>query len=267
MMPLVYVVDGAAERRGTVQYALQKSGHTVEIFATSHALEFAVQERPAAMVIALELPDGDGLELCRQARRDPRLSRTRIVLLGNSAVSKYRALVESGADDCVIWPLAPGEIEAVVKSVMQTPLDSDSAFKDAGDIVINSFAMRVAVQGKEIPTTTLEFRLLDYMARHQGKVFSRDALLDAVWGDLQFVTPRSVDACVRRIRKKIEPRSSSPTFLKSVRGVGYKLDAKPFWENSADFCQCSICSAARLRAKSETARDSGRGLSFRAERA
>ena len=143
----------------------------------------------------------------------------------------------------------------MIGSVLARPHDAPST--KAGDILINSSAMRVAVRGKEISTTTLEFRLIHYMARHQGEAFTRDALLDAVWGDMQFVTPRSVDACVRRIRRKIEPNSSSPTFLKSVRGVGYRLDATPVWETSAD-CECAACSSARMRTKAGPIRQVGR---------
>jgi DNA-binding response OmpR family regulator len=66
---------------------------------------------------------------------------------------------------------------------------------------------------------------MDYLARNQGRVFTRDQLLDAVWGEMQFVTPRSVDACIRRIREKIEPDSTRPTYLKTIRGVGYRLDS------------------------------------------
>jgi len=98
------------------------------------------------------------------------------------------------------------------------------------------------------------------MARHQGEAFTRNELLDAVWGDLQFVTPRSVDACIPRIRRKIEPSSSSPTFLKSVRGVGYNLDATPVWETSADY-ECAACSGgARMRTKAGPMRQVGRTL-------
>ena len=71
--------------------------------------------------------------------------------------------------------------------------------------MIDSWAMKVSVHGSEVPTTSLEFRLIEYLARHRGQVFTRDLLLDAVWGDMQFVTPRSVDACIRRIREKIGP--------------------------------------------------------------
>jgi DNA-binding response OmpR family regulator len=255
MMPLVFVVDGVAERRSIVQYALEQAGYVVETFATTLALDLAEQQYPAVMVIATELPDGNGVDLCRQVRQRPALSRTRVVLLADSKFSKYRAVVDSSADDCVSVPLAPGEIAFVIGSVLARPHDAPSS--KAGDILINSSAMRVAVRGKEITITTLEFRLIHYMARHQGEAFTRDALLDAVWGDMQFVTPRSVDACVRRIRRKIEPNSSSPTFLKSVRSVGYKLDATPVWETPAD-CECSACSGVRMRTKVGPMRQVGR---------
>jgi len=120
--------------------------------------------------------------------------------------------------------------------------------------------MKIFVRGKQVATTTLEFRLLDYMARHQGKVFTRDALLDAVWGELQFVTPRSVDACIRRIRRKIEPESA-PRLLRTIRGIGYKLDVRPTWQAKEDMCQCAICTAARVRAKAASTGDIGRGPS------
>jgi DNA-binding response OmpR family regulator len=84
--------------------------------------------------------------------------------------------------------------------------------------------MKISVRGNEVPATRLEFRLLDYLARNQDRVFNRDQLLDAVWGDMQFVTPRAVDACVRRIRRKIEPDRAQPTYLKTVRGIGYRFD-------------------------------------------
>jgi DNA-binding winged helix-turn-helix (wHTH) protein len=90
--------------------------------------------------------------------------------------------------------------------------------------------------------------LLEHMARHQGKVFTRDAPLDAVWGDLQFVTPRSVDACIRRIRRKIESDANVPQFLRTIRGIGYKLDGNATWE-AGDACSCPRCAAIRTRSQ------------------
>jgi two-component system phosphate regulon response regulator PhoB len=92
---------------------------------------------------------------------------------------------------------------------------------------LNLLALRVSVAGETLPTTILEFRLLEYMARNRGRVFTRDQLLDAVWGQERFVTPRSVDACVRRIRNKIQSTRAGAAFLKTVRGVGYCLESTP----------------------------------------
>jgi DNA-binding winged helix-turn-helix (wHTH) protein len=102
--------------------------------------------------------------------------------------------------------------------------------------------MKLSVRGSDVPTTSLEFRLIEYLARHRGQVFTRDLLLDAVWGETQFVTPRSVDACIRRIREKIEPDRNTPTYLKTVRGVGYRLDAQTSWHfTSSEGCDCPAC--------------------------
>jgi DNA-binding response OmpR family regulator len=94
-----------------------------------------------------------------------------------------------------------------------------------GDIEIDPSAMVLTVRGQTVPTTATEFRLLDYFARHLGRVFSRDHLLDSVWRDTSYVTPRSVDVYVRRIREKIEPDPENPRYLKTVRGAGYRFEA------------------------------------------
>ena len=99
-------------------------------------------------------------------------------------------------------------------------------------------------------TTALEFRLIEYLARHHSQVFTRDLLLDAVWGQMQFVSPRCVDACVRRIREKIEPNRSRPTYLKTIRGVGYRLDTAVIWESPANSsCGCVACTSAEQQFK------------------
>ncbi|HEX4424284.1 MAG TPA: response regulator transcription factor, partial [Terriglobales bacterium] len=94
-----------------------------------------------------------------------------------------------------------------------------------GGIEIDGSSMILKVDGRAVPTTTREFRLLDYMARHTARVFTRDQLLDAVWSEGSFVTPRSVDVYMRRLREKIEPDPDNPMYLKTVRGIGYRFDA------------------------------------------
>jgi DNA-binding response OmpR family regulator len=143
-------------------------------------------------------------------------------------------------------PFSPRELVVRVQAVLRrfTPAFSVPS-SESPDMVIDSWAMKLFIRGAEISTTSLEFRLIDYLARHQGQVFTRDLLLDAVWGDMQFVTPRSVDACIRRIREKIEPDRKRPSFLKTIRGVGYRLDAIAAWQSpSNEGCDCVVCTTA-----------------------
>jgi DNA-binding response OmpR family regulator len=251
-MPLVFVVDGVVERVSFARYTLEHAGYAVEVFTTAQAFESVETGLPDLFLIAVNLPDGSGIELCRRIQKNHSPSRTPTILVAESREERYRAVVESGADDFIISPFAPGELISCAQTVASRPLSQALSISSSRepDIAIDSSAMRVKVRGIEISTTSLEFHLIDYMARHRGKVFTRDALLDAVWGDLQFLALRSVDACVGRIRRKIEPHPFSPTFLKTIRGIGYKLDATTVWEETPrELCQCVTCSLSRQRSR------------------
>jgi len=196
------------------------------------------------VLTAMMMPDGNGLDLCRRIRENPSLSGIPVVFLIAAAAEEHRVLaLESGGDDCIATPFSPRELVARLQAVLRrfvTPMPPPQGM--SADLLIDSSAMRVSVRGNEVATTSLEFRLIEYLARHRGQVFTRDLLLDAVWGDMQFVTPRTVDACVRRIREKIEPDRENPKYLKTIRGVGYRLDAIAAWErNAGDACTCSAC--------------------------
>jgi DNA-binding response OmpR family regulator len=261
MMPLIFVIDAFPERRGLVQRTLEQVGYRVEVSATSKALGIAEQKTPSLIVVAIDLPDGSGIALRNRVREHPNLSSTPVILLADSRPYKSCAPEDADSEECLVLPFAPEElINSVERLLQRAGVPSRAISSEEIDIVIDPFAMKISVRGKEVTTTTLEFRLLDYLARHHGKVFSRDALLDAVWGDLTFVTPRSVDACIPRIRRKIEPESSSPRFLRTIRGTGYKLDAKPTWEAAGGACQCAVCTAARSRATAVAGRDFREGL-------
>jgi DNA-binding response OmpR family regulator len=165
-----------------------------------------------------------------------------IALLENNYPEHRRTALEAGANDCIVKPFSARELLLCIQAVLRSPGTPDTATNLQADIVIDSWAMKLLVRGAEIPTTALEFRLVEYLARHRGQVFTRDFLLDAVWGDMRFINPRSVDACIRRVREKLEPDRTKPTMLKTIRGVGYRLDAVTEWQSAPNSgCNCPAC--------------------------
>jgi DNA-binding response OmpR family regulator len=263
MKRLIFVVEDEIEVCELAQWCLEEAGYAVRTFSTSNVIQQAEDNHPSLMLITMMMPDGNGLDLCRQIRENRALARTPIVFLIPESAEEHRALaLESGADDCIVKPFSPRELVARVQAVLRRfgPANGRSR-TDTADLVIDSLAMKVSVRGSEVSTTSLEFRLIEYLARHRGQVFTRDLLLDAVWGDMQFVTPRSVDACIRRIREKIEPDRTSPTYLKTIRGVGYRLDAVAAWQLTPnDGCTCLACTtplgASRLASSERRRRPS-----------
>src|SRR5262249_5726673 len=203
-----------------LQQHLERVGHAVRTFLNAaDVISCAERMCPSLFVVDTVLSDVSGFTLCRNIRKTTSLNRTPIVLLGESASEEDRIVgLEWGADDYIGKPFSPRETVARIRAVLRrfnrrsvTSGAVISSVLQLGDIRIDSCAMTLSVRGNEVITTTLEFRLMEYLARHQARVFTRDQLLDAVWGDTQFVTPRTVDACVRRIRKKIEPDEARPS--------------------------------------------------------
>jgi len=244
MKQVIFVVEDEAGVCEMARLCLEEAGYAVRTFSTVNVIHDAEEQRPSLMLITMVMPDGNGLDLCRRIHQNSALARTPVVFLIPEAAEEHRALaLESGGDDCIVKPFSPRELVARVQAVLRrfAPPSGPSRMESA-DLVIDSLAMKLSVRGSEVATTSLEFRLIEYLARHRGQVFTRDLLLDAVWGDMQFVTPRSVDACIRRIREKIEPDRASPTYLKTIRGVGYRLDAVAAWQLTPNAgCNCLAC--------------------------
>ena len=172
------------------------------------------------------VPGCDGLELCKRIRQTPALAMTPVIFLTAKASEADRVWgLEIGADDYITKPFSTRELVARVKAVLRRfdqPL-APSVLR-AGDIEIDTGAMTLTVRGQLVATTATEFRLLEYLARHAGRVFTRDQLLDAVWRETAFVTQRSVDVYVRRLREKIEREPEEPRLLRTVRGAGYRFE-------------------------------------------
>ncbi len=222
----IFLVEDDADIARLVKLQLENAGFGVRVFPNaSLIIPEAQRQRPSLFLLDIMIPGGNGLELCKQIRRDPHLAAIPIIFVTAKTEEADRVLgLELGGDDYIIKPFSPRELVARVKAVLRRfakPLETSTI--RAGDIEIDPGAMIVRVRGNAIITTATEFRLLEYLARHPGRVFTRDQLLDAVWRDTAFVTPRSVDVYVRRLREKIERDPENPGYISTVRGAGYRF--------------------------------------------
>ncbi|HEY6350837.1 MAG TPA: response regulator transcription factor [Candidatus Angelobacter sp.] len=224
----VFVLEDDSDIARLVRHHLEMAGYRVRTFSgTAHVLAEAQRERPSLFILDIMVPGGDGLELCRQIRQaGTPLNGVPIIFLTAKTEETDRIVgLEIGADDYITKPFSPRELVARVKAVLrrsERPLPP--AVINAGDLEINGSAMTLAVRGEPVVTTTTEFRLLHHLAGHSGQVFTRDQLLDAVWRDTSFVSPRSVDVYVRKLREKIERDPENPRYLRTVRGAGYRFE-------------------------------------------
>jgi DNA-binding response OmpR family regulator len=228
MRPVIFVVEDDEDIARLVSHNLQAAGYEVQSFVSAASvLSEAVRELPALFLLDVMLPGTDGFELCRHIRQTPVLSATPVIFLTakTSEADRIKGL-ELGGDDYVTKPFSPRELVARIRSVLrglgQAPTPTEVL--RLGDLEIDLSSMTVQVQGRNVMTTVREFRLLEYLAAHRGRVLTRDQLLDAVWKETPFVTPRSIDVYIRRLREKIEPDPRHPQYLKTLRGIGYRFE-------------------------------------------
>ena len=242
---LIFVVDRQPETCEFVRKNLESAGCRVRTFSRRDAYSEVQMETPALIIVGIDAIDAGNIVLPEGLFQAPTAMKIPcIALLGSSSDEQRRRALDAGADECMVKPFSAQELVLVVQRCLQRTDVIDAARAQRADIIIDSWAMKLSVRGIEIPTTALEFRLLEYLAHHRGQVFTRDFLLDAVWGDMSFINPRSVDACIRRVREKIEPDRTKPTMLKTIRGVGYRLDANTEWQSAPSAgCRCSACRA------------------------
>ena len=227
MSQTIFLLEDDVDISKLVRYQLESNGFIVQSFADAgEVLPAAERKAPALFLLDIMVPGGDGLDVCRRLRMNPDLSTIPVIFLTALASESDRVHgLELGADDYITKPFSTRELLARVKAVLRRFERHEPAETlRVGDIEIDSGAMQLRVKGQIVATTATEFRLLDYLTRHPGRVFSRDQLLDAVWGDARFVTPRSVDVYVRRIREKIEDDAEDPRYLKTMRGAGYRFE-------------------------------------------
>jgi two-component system phosphate regulon response regulator PhoB len=226
--PLIFVVEDEEDIARLISHNLRTGGFEVQNFVSSGSvLAEAARELPALFLLDVMLPGTDGFELCRHIRQTPALSATPIIFLTAKTGEADRIKgLELGGDDYITKPFSPRELVARVRSVLRGLAQTPATAKvlRLGDLEIDVSSMTVQAQGRSVLTTVREFRLLEYLAAHRGRVLTRDQLLDAVWKETPFVTPRSIDVYIRRLREKIEPDPRHPRYLKTLRGIGYRFE-------------------------------------------
>ena len=213
-MKRILVIEDDKDIVELVRYNLEKDGYQVTSSGDgSTGLAQIRKAAPDLLVLDLMLPKLSGLEICKEVRKDVTLNRIPILILTAKGEEADRVVgLELGADDYVTKPFSPRELVARVKALLRRAEPGTPSEKpvEIGALRIDPAAYRVTRTGKPVPMSTLEFRLLYFLAARPNRVFTRDQLLDAVWGTERFVTPRSVDVYVRRLREKIETDPQHP---------------------------------------------------------
>jgi len=184
-------------------------------------------EAPDLLIIDVAFPDLSGLQVLRQLRNRDALKRLPVLLLTGSCQEDVRlSALEIGADDFLTKPFSLRELLARSRALLRRAEATQRSphLLQFGQLVIDRDLYRVSLSGRLIPVSVLEFRLLCHLALHPNNVFTRNELLGAVWGSGRFVNTRSVDACVRRLREKVERNPGDPRLLRTVHGAGYVFE-------------------------------------------
>jgi len=225
MKPHILVVEDEDALATLLEYNLGKEGFRVSLAPDGEeALLQVDEETPDIVILDWMLPKVSGIEVCRRLRQSPKTRNLPIIMLTarGEEGDRIRGL-DTGADDYVVKPFAMSELGARIRAVLRRirpGLTEDVA--RYGDITMDRVSHRVKRGGKEIHLGPTEFRLLDHFMRHPGRVFSREQLLDAVWGSEIYVEARTVDVHIGRLRKALGEDGGDP--IRTVRSAGYSLD-------------------------------------------
>jgi two-component system phosphate regulon response regulator PhoB len=224
--PYVLVVEDEDALATLLQYNLEKEGYDVTVAGDGEEALILVEERqPDLVILDWMLPKVSGIEVCRRLRARPEIRNVPIIILTarGEETDRIRGL-DTGADDYVVKPFSMTELTARIRAVLRRirPGLAEDRIRH-GDIVIDRVAHRVRRGGREVHLGPTEFRLLDYLMQHPGRVFSREQLLDAVWGSDVYVEARTVDVHIGRLRKALNQEVEADP-IRTVRSAGYSLD-------------------------------------------
>jgi two-component system alkaline phosphatase synthesis response regulator PhoP len=228
--PKILVVEDEADIRELIRYNLEREGFSVEEAASgAEALERIKRRAPDLLVLDLMLPGTPGLEVCRLVRAEKATATLPILIVTAKGTEVDRVLgLEMGADDYVVKPFSPRELVARVKALLRRASGRGDAHRagtwERGRLRIDYDTYQVYVDGERRDLALREFELLRFFVEHPMRVYTREQLLDMVWGRDTFVEPRTVDVHVRRLRQHLERDDAKPELILTVRSVGYRFN-------------------------------------------
>lgn len=228
-MPKILIIEDEEDIRDLLSYNLSKEGYeTITAADGIQGRELVFSVRPDLVLLDIMLPGMDGLELCRIIRSRREIASIPIIMLTAKGEEVDKVIgLEMGADDYVTKPFGIREITARIKAIMRRSRPEASREEERftyGTLAVDLSTHEVRVDGRLVNLSPLEFRLLRFFIGHPERVYSRDYLLDHVWGDDAYVEPRTVDVHIRRLREKIDPEGAR--LIKTIRGTGYKFSVR-----------------------------------------
>ena len=224
-MRKIALIEDDADLSALVKYNLEKEGFAVVTAATGRGVvELCRRERPDLLLLDIMLPDSDGLEICKAIRQHPELAHLPMIFLTARASETDRIVgLELGASDYIVKPFFVRELIARIKIQFRGQATATRVLKAAG-LQLDRTRCEALLDGVPLTLTATEFRLLEFLMSRPSVVFSREQLLDAVWGHDRAVTDRTVDVYILRLRQKIEADPANPLLIRSIRGFGYSFN-------------------------------------------
>ena len=225
MNKLIAIVDDEPDIVELVSINLKKAMFKAKGFSDAESFYRFLEEKiPDLIILDLMLPDADGLEICKYLKKEDKFSSIPIIMLTAKGDETDKILgLEFGADDYVTKPFSPRELVARVRAILRRRRNIEESGKlDVGGIlIIDTEKYEVFVEGKRVELTSTEFRILKLLLSKKSKVFSRDDILDYLWGHEKIVLDRTIDVHIKHLRDKL---GKAGRFIKNIRGIGYKLE-------------------------------------------
>jgi DNA-binding response OmpR family regulator len=226
-MKKILLIEDDTDLFALLKYNLEKEGFALTGLQTGRgALELCREIRPDLILLDIMLPDSDGLDICKGIRKDPELAAMPVIFLTARASETDRIVgLEIGANDYVVKPFFVRELIARIKLQFRQQAPP-SRILEAGGLELDVTSRQVRMNGAPLSLTATEFRLLEYLMARPGVVFSRDQLLNSVWGQERAITDRAVDVYILRLRQKVERDPTAPSLIHSIRGFGYTFEPR-----------------------------------------